>query len=118
MKYLRLLHDNPIVFEANTEDLEAEKVSHCIRSTHETEYLMAEKVIVLPHLPFSPDLSPCDFFLFPELKFHLCGRNIQITKSLGSAIYMYMMGAPIEEYEIVSSEKCIQARVEYFEEQG
>jgi hypothetical protein len=26
------------------------------------------KVTVLPHAPYSPDLSPCDFFLFPRLK--------------------------------------------------
>jgi hypothetical protein len=23
---------------------------------------------VLPHPPYSPDLAPCDFFLFPRLK--------------------------------------------------
>ena len=27
----------------------------------------------LPHPPFSPDLSPCDFFLFPEAKKRLKG---------------------------------------------
>jgi hypothetical protein len=27
-----------------------------------------EKVIVFPHFTYSPDLTPFDFFLFPELK--------------------------------------------------
>ena len=27
----------------------------------------------MPHPPYSPDLSPCNFFLFPELKKRLKG---------------------------------------------
>jgi hypothetical protein len=26
---------------------------------------------VIPHQPYSPDLAPCDFFLFPEMKLKL-----------------------------------------------
>ena len=29
----------------------------------------------LPHPPYSPDLSPSDFYLFPLLKEHLRGRQ-------------------------------------------
>ena len=32
------------------------------------DFLKTEKVVQLPHPPYSPDLSPCDFFLFPLLK--------------------------------------------------
>ena len=28
---------------------------------------------LLPHPPYSPDLAPCDFFLFPKLNEHLKG---------------------------------------------
>jgi hypothetical protein len=28
---------------------------------------------VIPHPPYSPDLAPCDFFLFPKMKFKLKG---------------------------------------------
>ena len=31
-------------------------------------FLASEKVKVLNHPPYSPDLSPCDFFLFPRLQ--------------------------------------------------
>ena len=31
-------------------------------------FLASEKLKVLNHPPNSPDLSPCDFFLFPRLK--------------------------------------------------
>ena len=30
-------------------------------------FLASEKVEVLSHPPYSPDRSPCDFFLFPRL---------------------------------------------------
>jgi len=37
---------------------------------------LAEKSIpVAPQSPYSPDLSPCDFFLFPRLKNNLKGRH-------------------------------------------
>ena len=37
-------------------------------------FLASEKVKVLNHPPYSPDLSPCDFFLFPRLKKMLSGN--------------------------------------------
>ena len=30
---------------------------------------------LLPHPPYSPDLAPCDFFLFPNLKKWLDGKK-------------------------------------------
>ena len=32
---------------------------------------------ILSHPPYSPDLAPCDFFLFPKLKKHLKGTTFQ-----------------------------------------
>ena len=32
------------------------------------DFLNENEVQLLPHPPCSPDLSPCDFFLFPEVK--------------------------------------------------
>ena len=33
-----------------------------------TAFLKKEKIIFLPHLPYSLDLALCDFFMFPKLK--------------------------------------------------
>ena len=44
------------------------------------DFLDKEKVKVIKHPPFSPDLSPCDFFLFPRLKKMPSGRKYH-TKS-------------------------------------
>ena len=30
---------------------------------------------VIPHPTYSPDLAPCDFFLFPKMKLKLKGRR-------------------------------------------
>ena len=49
-------------------------------------FLASEKVKVLNQPPYSPDLSPCDFFLFPRFKKMLC-VNYTSRRSLGSAIY-------------------------------
>ena len=58
-KHVSLLHDNA---PAHT-------------SAIVTAFLKKEKVTVLPHSPYSPDLAPCDFFLFPKLKAFLAGRK-------------------------------------------
>ncbi|VVC43896.1 Transposase, type 1 [Cinara cedri] len=32
------------------------------------QYLAGKRTTVLEHAPYSPDLAPCDFFLFPKIK--------------------------------------------------
>ena len=32
------------------------------------KFLTKHKITVLEHPPYSPDLAPCDFFLFPKIK--------------------------------------------------
>jgi len=38
------------------------------------EFLAQNNITTLPHPPYSPDLAPCFFFLFPKLKTHLKGH--------------------------------------------
>ena len=83
LKHLRLLHDNAPAHKA-----------HLV-----TEFLESEKVTILPHPPFLPDLAPCDYFLFPKLKYHLSGKRYNSRNALGSEVYQYLMGVPIECYQ-------------------
>ena len=39
------------------------------------EFLAKKNIPVLPHPPCSPDLAPCDFYLFPKLKSKLKGHH-------------------------------------------
>ena len=52
---------------------------HDNASSHKCEivksFLASEKVEVLNHPPYSPDLSPCDFFLFLRLKKMISGNK-------------------------------------------
>ena len=59
--------------------------------------LASEKVKVLNHPPYSPDLSHCDFFLFPRLKKMLSGNKYTSRSSLGSAIYQCLQQIPKED---------------------
>ena len=61
-------------------------------------FLASEKVKVLNHSPYSPDLSPCDFFLFQRLKKMLSGNTYTSRSSLGSAIYQCLQQIPKEDY--------------------
>ena len=75
---------------------------HDNASSHKCEvvksFLASEKVKVLNHPPYSPDLSPCDFFLFPMLKKMLSGNKYTSRSSLGSAIYQCLQQMPKEDY--------------------
>jgi hypothetical protein len=37
---------------------------------------------VIPHPSYSPDLAPCDFFVFPKMKLKLEGRRFDIIEEI------------------------------------
>ncbi|KAI6661744.1 hypothetical protein LOD99_9879 [Oopsacas minuta] len=53
----------------------------------------------LEHPPYSPDLAPCDFWLFDGLKMHLAGTVFGEQMQIGRAIQRYLGDIPQEEYE-------------------
>ena len=84
-------------------------------------FLASEKVKGLNHSPYSPDQSPCDFFLFPRLKKMLSGNKYTSRSSLGSAIYQCLQQIPKEDYLsafrdwVKMLQKCVSVNGEYFE---
>ena len=44
------------------------------------KFLANRKVAAHHHPPYSPDLAPADYFLFPKLKFSLKGRHFQTVE--------------------------------------
>ena len=40
----------------------------------------------VPHRPYSPDLAPCDFSLFPKLKEKLRGCRYETTEEMKEAV--------------------------------
>ena len=52
-----------------------------------TSFLKEQGVYVLEHPPYSPDLAPCDFFLFSRLKKNLAGRKYASRQKFGAAVF-------------------------------
>ena len=45
-------------------------------------FLTDNNMTVVPHPPYSPDLAPREFFLFPKLKMKLKGRRFQTVEEI------------------------------------
>lgn len=86
-----------------------------------TNLLEQEKLVIMPHPPYSPDLAPCDFYLFPKIKKLLGGKRFDSIENLARAVQSIVDNIPKEEY-IKTFENwqrrlklCIDADGEYFE---
>jgi histone-lysine N-methyltransferase SETMAR len=54
----------------------------CHRALLVREFLANRNMLSLPHQPYSPDLAPADFFLFPKMKIQLKGRRVQTVAEI------------------------------------
>jgi len=46
------------------------------------QFLAKNNMVVIPHPTYSPDLAPCDFFLFPKIELKLKGRRFYTTEEI------------------------------------
>ena len=63
--------------------------------------LESMKVTELEHPPYSPDLAPCDFWLFARLKKDLAGKHFKNRIDLGNAVWRSLKSIPQEDYKQV-----------------
>ena len=49
--------------------------------------------------PYSPDLAPCDFFLFPKIKRELKNKKYDKVENLARAVQAITSSIPKEEYQ-------------------
>lgn len=54
---------------------------------------------LLPHPPYSPDLAPSDFFLFPKLKEHLKGVRFNTTDEAKHAARTWLQNQPADFFK-------------------
>ena len=52
------------------------------RSFKASQFLAKNNMTVIPHSPYSPELAPCDFFLFPMLKLRMKGRRFDTVEGI------------------------------------
>ena len=100
---MKLLHDN-----AKAHDAQEVK-----------DYLKQEGIGLVPHPPYSPDLSPCDYWLNSYIKQHLTDQTS--PKKLHKAVTDVVFSIPIQEYQktfhklIERMQLCIKNKGNYFE---
>ena len=63
---------------------------------------------LLPHPPYSPDLAPSDFHLFPKLKIFLGGRRFPTREELTAELERYFAG--LEESHFRDGIKALEHR--------
>jgi len=76
---------------------------------------------VIPHPPYSPDLAPLDFFLFPKLKSTLKGKRFESIDEIKTNSVTELKAIPKDAFlECFQKwkkrwDKCIKRGGEYFE---
>jgi len=85
------------------------------------EFLARKQVCVLSHPLYSPDLSPCDYFLFPKLKLPLKGRLLEDVQDIQRAVISSLRAISQEDVQrsfqslLDRATRCIEAEGMYFE---
>ncbi|CAH1994731.1 unnamed protein product [Acanthoscelides obtectus] len=70
--------------------------SHTVQKTR--QYLTEENVELLDHPPYSPDLSPNDFFTFPKIKNRLRGQRFHSPEDAVDAFKNAVSDLPANEW--------------------
>ena len=64
-----------------------------------TELLAKHETKVIAQPPYSPDLAPCDFFLFPKLEYLLRGTRRESIKATTRNSLKELKAIPAEAYK-------------------
>jgi len=63
------------------------------------EFLAKQTVATLPQTPYSPDLAPPYFFLFPRLKSSLKGHHFGTVKNVQAAVTNALKEIPVQDIQ-------------------
>ena len=84
-------------------------------------FLVKNNMPLVRQAPYSPDLAPCDFWLFPKLKLTLKGRRFQSREDIMKKSTEELQGIAEVEFKRCFQkwqkrwEKCVHHQGEYFE---
>ncbi|UYV66373.1 hypothetical protein LAZ67_4001480 [Cordylochernes scorpioides] len=62
-------------------------------------FLARSNTSVIPHPPYSPDLAPCDFFLFPRLKREMKGKHWETVENIQHHVTTFLRSISVEEFQ-------------------
>ena len=86
-----------------------------------TEFLAKHETNVIAQTPCSPDLAPCDLFLFPKLKYPLRRMRHESIEAIKRNLVKELKTIPAEAYKkymenwINRWHACIATKGAYFE---
>ena len=81
-----------------------------------TDYLTKMGIKTVPQPPYSPDLAPCNFWLFPKLR----GCRHETSEKMKEAVIKVIDTRTLEDFHgalkklLERYNKCISAGVDYF----
>ncbi|CAK9827766.1 Mariner Mos1 transposase [Anthophora retusa] len=90
--------------------------SHIVR-----DYLTKNNINTVPQAPYSPDMAPCDFFLFPRLKLPLRGKHFETIEAIKENSQKELKAIPKSAYKKCFEDwktrwhMCIACDGDYFE---
>ncbi|VVC37276.1 Transposase, type 1 [Cinara cedri] len=85
------------------------------------QYLAGKRTPVLKHAPYSPDLAPCDFFLFPKIKSALKGTRFESMEAVKQKTAELLKALTKEDFQHCFDqwkkrmERCVARGGEYIE---
>ena len=93
----------------------------CPTAVSINEFLAGKNILVVPQPPCLPDLSPCDFFIFPWLKNHLTGCHFGTVDNIQKSVTDELKGISAEAFQHCYEQwkqrlrRCVAAQGNYFE---
>jgi hypothetical protein len=79
---------------------------------------------IMPHPPHSPNLAPCDFFLFPKMKLKLKGRRFDTAEEIEAESERVLDCLTEKDFQDAFQkwrrrwDRCLCAGGNYFEDDG
>ncbi len=115
----------PHLWELNEEGDRTFILQHDNASSHTAIPTLAligsSGIQMIAHLPYSPDLAPCDFFLFPCMMTELRGQWFRAREEVQTAVKQALKSIDPDDFKSaletlpVHWMKCIKSEGEYFE---
>uniref|UniRef100_A0A034VCE1 Mariner Mos1 transposase n=1 Tax=Bactrocera dorsalis TaxID=27457 RepID=A0A034VCE1_BACDO len=91
------------------------------RSTLVTDYLTKNHILTINHSPYSPDMAPCDFFLFGKMHLPMKGKRYADVEAVQKDCTDILAAIPADELKhsfdmlLDRAKSCIEAEGDYFE---
>ena len=85
------------------------------------EFLAKKNIPVLPHPSYSPDLAPCDFYLFPKVELKLKGHHFGTIENIKQTVTDDLNTLTENDFRYRYDQwkkrwsRCVTSQVSYFE---